>query len=148
MMVVELFFSWSFSPLSPPSSFFSLLPQVLLHFLSLPFFQPSLFPSLLLFFYFFPPSPYLLSWLPRWGIFGSERIHTFFFSSMLTDTLISQKVLPVYPNIVWVPALRHAGERWMLSIKDTSFFDKLAFPWSLPRLSMFPSVCKEFLILL
>lgn len=78
MMVVELFFSWSFSPLSPPSSFFSLLPQVLLHFLSLPFFQPSLFPSLLLFFYFFPPSPYLLSWLPRWGIFGSERIHTFF----------------------------------------------------------------------
>lgn len=62
----------------PHPLFSSLLPQAPPHFLSFPFFCPFLFPSLLPFLYFFPPSPYLLSLLPRQGISGSESIHTFF----------------------------------------------------------------------
>lgn len=70
-----------------------------------------------------------------------RRVDALMFQSLLTKP-ISWKVLPTHPTCC------RADEPWILSIKAISFLDKFTFPWPLMRLSVFPSVCKQFLFLL
>lgn len=122
-------FSIILSCIPCPSSSFFLLASFPPHFLSLP---PSFLPSFLCF---------------LCKEFLGQKIYALFFFTVYwhVDFLKGSANLTQY--CVRLPALRQAGECWMGSIKDTSFLYKLTFPWSLLTLSMFPSICKRFLIL-
>lgn len=145
LMVIELlFFSIILSFITYSSSSFFLLASFPPHLLSLPFLHPPCLPALgFVAFSFLPLPTCFVSYTKNFRI----RKYMHVVSSVFTDLPISWKVLPTYPSPVWdcLPP-RQAGECWVVSVRETSFLYKLAFPWSLLRLSMFPEY-EEFLVL-